>query len=94
MSAANLTYAFLPTPLVYKALVMIEETGMRAIIVVPGWTVEEVVELGRSRGMCMGKPGALLPRLGTLVATMVEGSGTGSSLLLQPQEHKSTRPSY
>ena len=32
LSAANLTYAFLPTPLVYKAPVMIEEAGVRALL--------------------------------------------------------------
>ena len=77
MSAANLTYSFLPTPLVYKAPVMIEEAGMRALL-----DDGEMVELGHSRGICAGKPVAWLPRLGTLVATMVEGSGTDSSLLL------------
>ena len=64
------------------ALARIEEARIMAIVVAPRWTVtpywdqltvEEVVELWRSRDISTAKPEAWLPRLGTLMATVVRG---------------------
>ena len=40
--------------------------------------VEEIVKLGSFRDVRTVRPGARLPRMGTLLATVVKGSGASS----------------
>ena len=73
-----------------KTLAKIEEAGITTMIIAPHWTatprwdrlvgmaVGELVELGRSRNTCTVKAGRGLPRLGTLVATVVQDGGAGN----------------
>ena len=81
------SYAFPPPPLLSKTLQMIETQGVRAILVAPRWTaapwwqvmlgmaLDGPVTLGRASEICRPRQGERLPRLGLLVACLVEGKG-------------------
>ena len=85
------SYKFPPPLLISKTLTKIEDTGITVLIVTPRWTatpwwdrlthmaLEEPTMLGLSRNTCTAKTGASLPRLGTLVATVVRGTGRSGS---------------
>ena len=80
-------YAFPPAPLISKTLTKIEDDGIMVLIItpyrmaLPWWdrlmamALREPMRLGKSRTSSMAKTGATLPRLGTIVATMVQGKG-------------------
>ena len=75
-----------------KVLGRIQEQGLMAIVVAPRWQMapwwdillgmarEEPVILGKTDSVCDSLPGRRLPRLGTLVACLVEGTGAPSTL--------------
>ena len=79
-------YAFPPPPLLAKTLERIAEQQIRVILVAPRWTaatwwdtltrmtVEGPILLGRESEVCRPLPGKRLPRLGMLVACLVEGA--------------------
>ena len=79
------SYAFPTPPLILKTLTKIEDDEITVLIVTPRWTATpwwdrlihmalgEPVTLGLSRTTCTVKTGASLPRLGTIVATVVRG---------------------
>ena len=81
------SYVFPLPPLISKTLAKIEEAGMTVLIVTPRWTatpwwdrlidmaLREPMRMGQTRTTCIAKTGTSLPRLGTIVATMVKTRG-------------------
>ena len=79
--------AFPPPLLLSKVLAKIEECGIMVIMVTPRWVtplwcdrlrhmaIGDTVNLGGIRDTCQARPGARLPRMGALVATLMQGTG-------------------
>lgn len=80
------SYAFPPPPLLPKVLEKIKGQGVTLILVAPRWTAaawwstllsltkEGPVSLGRAYSVCQARQGCRLPRLGRLVACLVDGA--------------------
>ena len=78
--------AFPPPLLLSKVLAKIEECGIMVIMVTPRWVtplwcdrlrhmaIGDTVNLGGIRDTCQARPGARLPRMGALVATLMQGT--------------------
>ena len=79
------SYAFPPAPLISKCLAKVQEQQCTVIMVVPRWTAaawwdvlrtmttEGPVTLGRANEVCRARQDRRLPRLGTMVACLVQG---------------------
>lgn len=87
----NHSYAFPPAPLLSKCLAKIQEQQVTVVLVAPRWpaapwwdvlqamATEGPVTLGRASKVCEAGTSRRLPRLGTMVACLVQGQATAAT---------------
>ena len=88
------SYAFPPVPLISKCLVKLKQLNITAIVVTPVWRMAawwdqlqelnvQSIYLGKTKEVCKTRKGPMLPKLGLLMATVVQGGKSSHYLSLQ-----------